>query len=299
MGRKTVFGRTAAVLMGWLAVWGALCGGVSADRGAMSFFPGIDIYEPAQKAIIAWNGSEELLLLSTDLKAAKPTKVLEVLPLPAQPVISRGDTKVFGQFNVLIRRGLRSQYLSRGPAATGVDAAEITFHEKIGAHDITVVHVLDSGYFEDWVGLYFRGQGLTGYKVSPVMLATIEQYILDGYQWFAFDAVELGMTLQSNDVIEYRFVSDKLYYPLRISGNAKGDTEISLTVVSRDGVTTFLGLPRNKFRPAHPLVEVETAAVAAIHPAMGKMFSPAERVAIQTLRLQGDLAGFDLDVLAR
>ena len=40
-----------------------------------------EIYEPAQNAIIAWNGKEEILVLTTDLRSSKPTKVLEVLPL--------------------------------------------------------------------------------------------------------------------------------------------------------------------------------------------------------------------------
>ncbi len=288
------------VMLCCLAV-AAYPGGASADRGGMSFFAGVEIYEPSQKAIVAWNGEEELLLLSTDLRASKPTKVLEVLPLPASPAISKGDVKVFGQMYDLIRRNLATAfYGGKGPGGRGGEAAaEVTFHERIGAHDITVVHVLDSGYFQEWVAGYLGGQGVAGYKVSPVMLATIQQYILDGYAWFAFDVVELGTTLQSNDVIEYRFASDKLYYPLRISGNARGETDIRLTVVSKNGLEKYLGIPRSKFRSLHPVVDVAAAELAAVHEAMAGMFDPAGNVVIQTLRLQGNLAEFDLDVLAR
>jgi hypothetical protein len=299
VSEKVLLTRLLVIMLCCLVAAAAFPGGVSADRGAMSFFPRVDIYEPAQKAIIAWNGEEELLLLSTDLRASKPTKVLEVLPLPASPVIKRGDVKVFGRMNDLIRRNLYDFYPSKGPGGRSVEAAaEITFHEKIGAHDITVVHVLDSGYFQEWVGEYLGKQGVAGYKVPPVMLATIQQYILDGYEWFAFDVVELGTALQSNDVIEYRFASDKVYYPLRISGNARGETDIRLTIVSKGGVEKFMGIPRARFRPLHAAVDAAVAELGEVHGDMAGMF-PAGNVVIQTLRLKGDLAEFDLDVLAR
>lgn len=56
-----------------------------ADRGLIPFIPGVQIFEPNQRAMIAWNGSEEILLLSTDLRASQATQVLEVLPLPSEP----------------------------------------------------------------------------------------------------------------------------------------------------------------------------------------------------------------------
>ncbi|MEM3666844.1 MAG: hypothetical protein QW222_07180 [Candidatus Bathyarchaeia archaeon] len=31
--------------------------------------PQVSVYEPGQKAIIAWNGTEEILILSTDVTA--------------------------------------------------------------------------------------------------------------------------------------------------------------------------------------------------------------------------------------
>ena len=298
MNRKSYSLRLFILLSCCFAMTAAFPGMASADRGAMSFSPWIDIYEPSQKAIIAWNGQEEFLVLSTDLRASQPTKVLEVLPLPSSPVITRGDVKIFRQINQLINRSLAFNSLSKGPGGRG-EGAEITFHEKIGAHDITVVHVLDSGYFEEWVGEYFRKQGVAGYKVSPVMLATIEQYILDGYKWFAFDVVELGTSLKSNDAIQYRFESDKMYYPLRISGNAKGQTDISLTIISRNELTQYRGIPREKFQRLHPAVSVANGELAAIHAEMAEMFNPSEKMFIQTLQLKGDLSEFDLDIVIR
>jgi len=44
--------------------------------------------------MIAWNGKEEILLLTTDLKASEPTRVLEVIPLPSEPLVKKGDTSI-------------------------------------------------------------------------------------------------------------------------------------------------------------------------------------------------------------
>ncbi len=56
-------------------------GPAQADRGAIPFQPEVTIFEPTQRALIAWNGEEEILILSTDLRASRATKVLEVIAM--------------------------------------------------------------------------------------------------------------------------------------------------------------------------------------------------------------------------
>ena len=260
-----------------------------------------EIFEPAQNAIIAWNGKEEILLLSTDLKASKPTKVLEVLPLPSEPIVTRGDVATFAKINALINDELRQNWFGgKGPgdtrAASG--AAEVTFHEKIGAHDIRVVHVLESSEFEQWIRDFFKKEGTGPQHISPVLLATIEQYLLDGYHWFVFDVVELGLQLKSNDAIQYRFATDKFYYPMRISATDSGETSIRLVALTERGLSHYIGLPQESIRQAHRKLQVDTAKIANISQEMGSLFR-SETISLQTLRIQGNLKSFDLDVLAR
>ena len=260
-----------------------------------------EIFEPAQNAIIAWNGKEEILLLSTDLKASKPTKVLEVLPLPSEPIVTRGDVATFAKINALINDELRQNWFGgKGPgdtrAASG--AAEVTFHEKIGSHDIRVVHVLESSEFEQWIRDFFKKEGTGPQHISPVLLATIEQYLLDGYHWFVFDVVELGLQLKSNDAIQYRFATDKFYYPMRISATDSGETNIRLIALTERGLSRYIGLPQESIRQAHRKLQVDTAKIANISQEMGSLFR-SETISLQTLRIQGNLKSFDLDVLAR
>ena len=49
-----------------------------ADCGSIPYEEDADIFEPNQNALICWDGTEEILVLSTNLRASKPTKVLEV-----------------------------------------------------------------------------------------------------------------------------------------------------------------------------------------------------------------------------
>ena len=261
-----------------------------------------EIFEPAQNAIIAWNGKEEILLLSTDLKASKPTKVLEVLPLPSEPIVTRGDIASFAKINALINEELRESWFGgKGPgdarAASGA-AAEVTFHEKIGAHDIRVVHVLESSEFEQWIRDFFKKEGAGPQQISPVLLATIEQYLLDGYHWFVFDVVELGLQMKSNDAIQYRFATDRFYYPMRISATDSGETNIRLVALTERGLSRYIGLPQESIRQAHRKLQVDTAKIANISQEMGSLFR-SETISLQTLRILGNLKSFDLDVLAR
>ena len=277
-----------------------------ADRGSIPWgmednLP-TEIFEPAQNAVIAWNGREEILVLSTDLSATRPTKVLEVLPLPSEPVVTKGDGALFAKFNNLILSELRTNWYSgKGPDGSregAASAAEVTFHEKIGAHDISVVHVLDSGYFAEWIANFLKKNGAGPQKISPVLLATIEQYLLDGHHWFVFDVVELGRQTKTNDAIQYRFATDKFYYPLRISNTDSGNTNIQLVAVTENGLSRFFGLPQEKIRQRHRQLRLSKNSVSEIHEEMAKMFAGPE-ISVQTLRIQGNLKEFDLDVLAR
>src|SRR5512134_1393996 len=95
-----------------LAVLLASTGSLFADRGAIPFRPHVTIFEPTQRAMIAWNGEEEILILSTDLRASQRTKVLEVMPFPAEPCVTKGDVGVFKRAVKLINSKIR-----RPPAA--------------------------------------------------------------------------------------------------------------------------------------------------------------------------------------
>ena len=72
----------------WLGIQGGWVPSAYADRGAITVVGNVDIEEPAQRAIIAHDGQNEIIILQTDVKASKETKVVEFMPLPSKPKVS-------------------------------------------------------------------------------------------------------------------------------------------------------------------------------------------------------------------
>lgn len=66
-----------------------------ANRGPI-LDPSTYLKETGQAAIIAWNGKEEIIILSTTLESEKKIKFIEVIPLPSEPEeIKAGELKAF------------------------------------------------------------------------------------------------------------------------------------------------------------------------------------------------------------
>jgi hypothetical protein len=225
----------AALLLTARLVW--------ADCGAIPFKSKAIIFEPNQRAVIGYNGQEEILLLSTDLNASETTKILQVLPLPSEPKVAKADVEMFVKATELINRRLN---LARKEAGGGggmggmggaqrpknQPAGEVTLHEKIGSHDISVTHVVNRRGFVDWVEAYLRKAGVDNPSIPDPMKAVVGEYLDDKYEWFVFDVVELGKDLKTKDAIQYRFATRDLYYPMRITRTEEGDTHVRLLVIS-------------------------------------------------------------------
>lgn len=220
---------------------GMLVGVAQADRGMIpldKMHPDVTIYGPGQKAIIACNGTEELLILSTDLYAEKKTQVLEFLPLPSKPTdVREGSFESFEIVNRLIEwnapRIERDEGLV-GPAGVLRRAAvEVVFHEKIGPHDITIARSDDTKGFVDWILKFAKdADAPLSEQVKARLLPIVDGYLRDGLNYFVFDLVDLDTKPRSLKPIIYRFPCDRLYFPLRVSALASGETKIDLFLLT-------------------------------------------------------------------
>jgi hypothetical protein len=214
---------------------------VCADCGGIPFKPGAVIFEPNQRAVIGYNGKEEILLLSTDLSASEPTKVLQVLPLPSEPKVDKADVAMFVKATALINQrlnlGVRGATGGIGRMGGATEspmrpAGEVTLHEKIGSHDISVTHVLHRQGFVDWVETYLRKAGVNNPSIPEPMKVVVAAYLHDKFEWFVFDVVELGKEAKTKDAIQYRFPTRFLYYPMRITRTEEGETLVRLLILS-------------------------------------------------------------------
>lgn len=293
--------------IGCAAICGALLSPLAAraDRGSAPFKPHVQIFEPTQRALIAWNGQEEILLLTTDLRASEPTKVLEVLPLPSEPKVSKGDIEVFSRATALINRKLAErERLAAGArlaksASMPKPAGEVTFAERIGQHDISVVKVNDADGFVEWVNAYLKKSGVENPQIPAPLRQVIGEYLKDGYAWFVFDVVELGTDVKTNEAIQYRFKTPSLYYPMRISRTDHGETSVELLVLTPRMLTKFAGLPMEQVRLRHEPIAISDAELAGLNPELGELLGRRGEHKLRIWEIRGRLDSFAADVLAQ
>jgi hypothetical protein len=264
--------------------------------------PNVQIFEPNQRAMIAWNGEVEILLLSTDLRASDSTTVLEVLPLPSEPNVKKGDLETFRKATDLINRKLYADMSGKGRALSEgvvVPSGEVTFHKKIGVHDISVTHLLDTGGFVSWVVDYLRTLGIEENIISDRMQALIESYISDGFEWFVFDVVSIGIETVTNEPIQYRFKSKHVFYPLKITSTAEGSTSIELLILTPRLLSRFPSLPIDRIRLKHDPININQEELRELNEEMFELLKRYDRLRLRIWEIQGDLKAFDSDLLAR
>jgi hypothetical protein len=280
-----------------------------ADCGSIPFKPWVSVFEPNQRAVIAWDGREEILILSTDLRASEPTKVLEVIPLPSEPKVKEGDVAVFYKGTELINRKLFPKKPRAfggmgmgGMGGAGAEAAlppagEVTFHDKIGAHDVSVTHVLDHRRFVDWVKEYLEKAGVDNPEIPPPLEAVVQDYLRDRFQWFVFDVVDLGDQTITKDAIQYRFKTRSLYYPLRITRSEEGDTLVKLLVLS-PGLVRMPDPRRLRVRLVHRPVNVTQAELRELDQDLHDLLRHRSQLRLRIWQIEGRLSGFHHDLIA-
>jgi hypothetical protein len=271
-----------------------------ADCGGIPFNPNALVFEPTQRAIVGFNGQEEILLLSTDLRASETTKVLQVLPLPSEPKVAKADVEMFAKATNLINHKLNIRDGgSGGLAGTGGEtqpnskpAGEVTQHEKIGSHEISVTRVLNRRGFVDWVETYLRKAGVNNPSIPEPMKAVVNQYLRDKFEWFVFDVVELGKETKTKDAIQYRFATGFLYYPLRITRTEEGDTLVRLIIISPN----LVAVP-SSVHVLHKPIRISAVELGSLG---NKDFSDLLKgrdCALRIWEIKGRLSGFRKDIV--
>jgi hypothetical protein len=283
----------------------APCRTAQADRGMIPFKPHVQVFEPTQRVMLAWSGETEILLLATDLNASEPTKILEVMPFPSEPKVKKGDTETFRRATNLIntklatrtptgRNGGRSKRAPSPPPA-----GKITFHEKIGAHDISTAHVLDGQRFVEWVNEYLKKSGVDNPVIPPAMTQNVDAYISEGYAWFVFDVVELDDKPKTNEAIQFRFRTDALYYPLKISRTFRGDTSIELLILTPRLLSRFTGIPIERVVLRHKPIAITARELRSLNQDMDDLLGHRNDMKLRIWDLRGALASFDKDLIAK
>jgi peptidoglycan hydrolase-like protein with peptidoglycan-binding domain len=211
---------------------------VFADGGMMIWPPKVHLNQSAQNAIVAWNGQEEIIILSNDIESDESVTALRMVPLPSKPSdIKEGDFESFEKITEIMNEKIEKiqtpNFGREGDDTAAGGGVEIVFHEKIGAHDVTVVKVNDLDYFLDWTKDFAEGKGLEVKEISTEFRNGISNYLKRDIKHFVFDVIDTKQGEESINPLIYKFDSDYLYYPILISG-------VSEISESRANIQVFL-----------------------------------------------------------
>ncbi|MBS7628939.1 DUF2330 domain-containing protein [Candidatus Bathyarchaeota archaeon] len=267
---------------------------VYADRGTLPIM-NVDVYGPGQKAIIAWNGEVERLILSTDLYASLETKVLELMPLPSEPILEMADFKSFQALQSLI---MRKMPRTISPGYRG--GLEIIFHEKIGAHDITVLKANSTEELSRFITDYTAKMGISNIPpVSEGAYAIFEDYLMRGFNYWVLDLVDIPSTTRSIEPIAYEFKSQTIYYPMKISATTKGPTRINLYLITPEPLNENnipVKMQIAKYLPSNQNLQFKVSKedLASIDLKIQRLFDG--EAWFTALKYEGDTGNIDFDV---
>jgi Uncharacterized protein conserved in bacteria (DUF2330) len=192
-----------------------------ADRGVL-LFKDINLEEPAQRAIVAHNGTWELLILQTDVRANKAGRAVEFMPLPANPEVSLASSTCFTNLQAIIdKHKIRYTFsaASRGLGGSGerTEGVRIVAEHDLGPHHITVVEIQDPMAFRSWVIDFSRKNSLGIPIVSEKIDKVVADYCERGFNFFVFDVLDVPEGMKSVVPVSYRFKCDHIYYPLKVT----------------------------------------------------------------------------------
>ena len=274
-----------------------------ADRGGFGLSVQ-QVSETGQTAIAAWNGTREVLLLSTDVSSSAESEVVQIMPLPSNPSIFKGETNsflkvkglvnTFFEVNAVRSTPVRFYFGTLGMRDQGIPQVEITFQEIIGDHDLTVVKAEKAEELTQWLNGFLESKGYT--KPLPSNLGTLlDNYTTEGINFFVVDMISTNSTTKTVEPLTYEFDTLKLYYPLQISDLFSGNTEISLFTLTNNVLETDLALTNTFSKRAQFQIKQDT--LEEISPSVAGIFSGNPYLSY--FYFKGPLSSFNEDVMAR
>ena len=291
---KRIFLLTAFILL--------LVHPVLADKGPVIWQDDVNLSQDSQKAIIAHNGSEEIMILGTEMKASREVEVLEFIPFPSEPAVQAAGGDPFEAISALIAQKGLVFFRSGGFTAKGgqdgegaVSPVEIRFSRKIGLHDVTVVRIHDVAEFRNWCEKFFKEKGIQADhdRLSRVY-DNARDYTRRGYTYFVFDRVKVSGETRFVEPLLYSFKSGRIYYPLKTSNLIGGNGAVELVLLlpgsfMDDVWQNMRGLFDLSKRPGIELSSSSKIYRRELQPAgiLEGFFAPGSKIYMQVLRYKG------------
>ena len=138
-------------------------------------------------------------------------------------------------------------------------------------------------------------------EIPKPLLAVIDEYAKDGFRWFLFDVVDVKKERAKKTPLRIHFATDHLYYPMRITRTEKGQTTVSLSVLTNVlfNKEDCIGIPRDVINvPARPR-EIPGNKVHFIDPPLFELLGRPKSTMLRSWEISGEIDSFEKDLLIR
>lgn len=180
---------------------------------------------------------------------------------------------------------------------------EIVFHERIGAHDITVVKATSIDELINFILDYAQKIGVTQMpSLDGKARNILQDYSRRGFNYSVLDFVDIYSTPRTIEPIVYEFRSPSLYYPLKVSATTKGRTEVILYLITpepigEEGIPAKMRLVR--YQPIDQVIQFQLSShdLSTIDPKLTELFPVADGPAawFTPVKYEGELSDLDFD----
>ena len=201
--------------------------------------PIVPLKDNVQLAVVAWNGTHEVLILSTIIRVEVSSKLgklylVELMPFRTVPEVEKSSMSVFWVLDRMFYRTRWGRAIPLGKGSLSKGEVEVIYEKRIGAHQIALVKFNSSSELVKFVEYYAKKYGVVPPSSSKLeaFREIFGEYLARGYRYASVDVVEVKYYRFMVEPIKYVFESDRAYYPLRVSNVYKGSAYVRIYLVT-------------------------------------------------------------------
>jgi hypothetical protein len=191
----------------------------------------VDVFQPSQKAVIAWDGATETLTIQTKYEGPAEEMVW-LVPVPAEPEVEKGNPGVFDEMSQRTQEPyiLYTEF-EGGDAGGSGGAAALEWRRRIGAYDVALLKPVGGQTVLEWLEINEFG-------VEPEAKPILNSYIDRGW-WVVASRIHkdaLAPSVQERlakgtiEPLKFTFTTRQCVYPLHLTSLAAGPVEVLLWI---------------------------------------------------------------------
>ncbi len=265
---------------------------VWAGKGVIPLAKNAIAYQHVERAIVLWNGREEIIVIANDIAASDEIPVLELMPFGSRPQMRIGKVEWF-------RKAFDLTDLFKEDKCEEVELSEYlirmesALQRTILPTKMEVWETRNFTSFEQWLmdtlrKAYCVEELPTGF--IPIML----NYFNRRFRFWGVDYVDAGLIGRMVSPIEYRFPSKRFYYPTMMTSANSGPVTLVVFAVTHKPIT---------FSPMYGMticgpIKVRKNELTGIHDEINKFFG-SDTVYFTMLKFSGQAVELKFDLLCR